>query len=386
MTALDRPLTAGPAASVTAYQAETAIRFEASALRGGTAPTPFQGAAWLASWYEAMAGRVGLTPVVVTVRRACTGELALVLPLVRHRIGSLWVIEFADLHLTDYNAPLIGPAAPRDRREAAQLWRAVRRALPPADLVRLAKMEAAFGGTPNPFALLPGATACALNGNLVRLGPDYDAWRYAGLPRTDRTNLERVWRVFTKHPDAAFERVTDPERARAVLAAIENLQERRMDALGATYFLNEPDVAAVYRRFVERGVADGSAVLTALVAGGEIVAGELGLCQGERYIRIRSGHSGGHWSKCAPGRLLIERTMAALHAEGVHCIDFSIGNYDYKRRFGTEPLPLVDFVAPLSWRGLAPALRARLVGRLRAYPELDRRLRAWLGRFTFAKV
>ncbi|GMA76016.1 hypothetical protein GCM10025880_24330 [Methylorubrum aminovorans] len=70
----------------------------------------------------------------------------------------------------------------------------------------------------------------------------------------------------------------------------------------------------------------------------------------------------------------------------MRCVDFSIGNYDYKRRFGTEPLALVDLVAPLGWRGLAPALRARLVGRLRAHPELDRRLRAWLGRFTFAKV
>ncbi|GAA0237764.1 hypothetical protein LNAOJCKE_1735 [Methylorubrum aminovorans] len=386
MTALDRPLAAARASSATDYRAETATRFEVSALRGGTAPTPFQGADWLASWYEAMAGRAGLTPVIVTVRQARTGELALVLPLVLRRIGSLRLIEFADLDLTDYNAPLIGPAAPRDRREAARLWRAVRRALPPADLVRLAKMETAFGGAPNPLALLPGAIACALNGNLVRLGPDYDAWRYAGLERTARKELERIWRVFTKHPDAAFERVTDPAWARAVLAAIENLQKRRMDALGATYFLNEPDVAAVYHRLVERGLADGSTVVTALVAGGEIVAGLLGLRLGERYIMIRIGQAGGRWSNCSPGRLVIERTMAFLHAEGVRCVDFSIGNYDYKRRFGTEPLALVDLVAPLGWRGLAPALRARLVGRLRAHPELDRRLRAWLGRFTFAKV
>ncbi|GMA76017.1 hypothetical protein GCM10025880_24340 [Methylorubrum aminovorans] len=74
MTALDRPLAAARASSATDYRAETATRFEVSALRGGTAPTPFQGADWLASWYEAMAGRAGLTPVIVTVRQARTGS------------------------------------------------------------------------------------------------------------------------------------------------------------------------------------------------------------------------------------------------------------------------------------------------------------------------
>ena len=35
-----------------------------------------------------------------------------------------------------------------------------------------------------------------------------------------------------------------------------------------------------------------------------------------------------------PGLLVTERTMAALHAEGVRRFDLSIGNQDYQRRFG----------------------------------------------------
>lgn len=48
---------------------------------------------------------------------------------------------------------------------------------------------------------------------------------------------------------------------------------------------------------------------------------------------IRISNGGARWSKCSPGRLIIERTMAALHQDGVREFDFSIGNYAYKRRF-----------------------------------------------------
>lgn len=397
MTVLDRELGRSPVggladrpANPVRYRVEVARHVSETAFRGGFAPTSFQTAAWLDSWYEALAGRDDPSPLVVTVRDRQTGELALVLPLVLRRIGSLRVIEFADLNLTDYNAPILGPGAPRGRAEAVRLWRAVRRALPRADLIRLAKMEADGGQRPNPITLLPGAVPCALNGNVIRIDGDYDAWRRAGLEKTVRKELERSWRVFSKNPGAAFLRVTDHAQAQALLAAIDQRQEARMATLGAEYFLNEPDIAAFYRRLVDRALAEGSAVLTALMAGdggdAEMVAGLLGLRQGDRYIMIRIGQTGGRWANCSPGRLIIERTMAALHAEGVRTFDFSIGNYDYKRRFGCAPLPLVDVVRPLGWRGLAPAARALLVGHLRTRPELDRRMRAWLGRFDAFKL
>lgn len=397
MTVLDRELgqspvhgLAGQSTTPVEYRVEVARQAGESAFRGGFSPTIFQTATWLDSWYETLAGRDDVTTLIVTIRDGRTGDLAMVLPLVLRRIASLRVIEFADLNLTDYNAPILGPAAPRGRAEAIRLWRAVRRALPRADLIRLAKMEADQRQRPNPLTLLPGAVACALNGNVIRIDGDYDGWRRLGLEKTVRKELERSWRVFAKNPGAAFVRVTEPDHAQRLLAAIDRRQETRMASLGTDYFLNEPDVAAFYRRLVERALADGSAVLTALMADDgaeqEVVAGLLGLRQGDRYIMIRIGQTGGRWANCSPGRLIIERTMAALHADGVRTFDFSIGNYDYKRRFGCETLPLVDFVRPLSWRGLAPAARALFVGHLRTRPELDRRMRTWLGRFSAFKL
>jgi CelD/BcsL family acetyltransferase involved in cellulose biosynthesis len=94
---------------------------------------------------------------------------------------------------------------------------------------------------------------------------------------------------------------------------------------------------------------------------------------------VRISNAGEKWSMCSPGRLIIERTMAALHGDGVRKFDFSIGNYDYKRRFGVQHLLLVAVTAALSWRGLPLELRERGAKALRPYPRLKAALKRVLG-------
>ncbi|MCC8940184.1 hypothetical protein H8A99_27900, partial [Bradyrhizobium sp. Arg68] len=86
-------------------------------------PTAFQHPQWYASWYRAFAATDGVDPLIAVVTDASSGERAALLPLIRHRQGGLRVVEFADLNLTDFNAPLLGPAAPRDVTAARRLWR-----------------------------------------------------------------------------------------------------------------------------------------------------------------------------------------------------------------------------------------------------------------------
>ena len=49
----------------------------------------------------------------------------------------------------------------------------------------------------------------------------------------------------------------------------------------------------------------------------EVVATLLGIRTGSRYVMIRISNTGEKWSNCSPGRLIIERTTAALHRDGV---------------------------------------------------------------------
>jgi CelD/BcsL family acetyltransferase involved in cellulose biosynthesis len=357
---------------------------QAAAGWGGFDPsTPFQHPQWVAAWYGAFANTRGIVPLIAVITDASTGERTALLPLILRKQDGIRIVEFADLDLTDYNAPLLGAAAPRDARTARRIWRdllaALRKMPGGADLIRLRKLPLDLDGRPNPLALLDAAGPCSLNGNLVNTGEDYDAWRYQ-LERTARKELERSWRVFARHPGAGFRLAADADEALKFLAATEVQQGTRMRSLGLDFILNEAGCADFYRSLVRDGAATGYAVASALTAGEEIVATLLGIRTGSRYVMIRISNAGGQWANCSPGRLIIERTMAALHEDGVREFDFSIGNYAYKRRFGVTRTPLVDLSAALSWRGVPHALRDRAVRRLRRCPRFEAVLKRALGK------
>jgi CelD/BcsL family acetyltransferase involved in cellulose biosynthesis len=341
--------------------------------------TPFQHPQWYDAWYAAFADAEGVEPLIAVVTDKSSGEQAALLPLIRRKQDNVAVVEFADLNLTDYNAPIFGSAAPRDAKAARALWRsllsALRRMPDRADLIRLRKVPADLDGKPNPLALLNTAGPCLLNGNLVTTGEDYDAWRYT-LEKTVRKELERSWRVFTRDPAASFAIITDTNEALRILSTTELQQGTRMQSLGRNYVLNDETCAAFYRNLVRDGVDNGYALVTVLTVGDEVVATLLGIRTGARYVMVRISNAGDKWSNCSPGRLIIERTMAALHRDGVREFDFSVGNYAYKRRFGVTRLPLIDISAALSWRGWPYALRDHMVRTVRNYPRLD----AWLKR------
>jgi len=345
--------------------------------------TPFQHRQWYDAWYGAFAGADGVEPLIAVVTDASTGELAVMLPLIRRRQSNIRIVEFADLDLTDYNAPILGNAAPRDARAARVLWRdllkALRRMQGGADLIRLRKVPVDLDGRANPLALLDAAGPCSLNGNLVTTDETYDAWRYT-LEKTVRKELERSWRVFTRDPAAAFKLITDHHEALKILSTTEVQQGTRMQSLGLNFVLNDETCAAFYRNLVRDGVGSGYALVSALTVGDEVVATLLGIRAGAHYVMIRISNAGEKWSNCSPGRLIIERTMAALHQDGVREFDFSVGNYAYKRRFGVARLPLVDISAALRWRGLPYALRDRVARELRSYPQLTAFLKRALGK------
>ena len=133
-----------------------------------------------------------------------------------------------------------------------------------------------------------------------------------------------------------------------------------MHDLGQSYSLDDESSVAFHRELIVRGLADGYVVLTALTCGEEIVASLLGIRTGSHYVMVRISNAGKAWSNCSPGRLVIERTMAMLHADGVRTFDFSVGSYDYKRRFGVSDVALVDLTAALSWRGWPVIIRDKL--------------------------
>lgn len=339
---------------------EAAAKLEGAMAQGRA--TPFQNRHWLGAWYRSFASNERARPLIAVISDARSRDLVAILPLSIQTQRGLRIAEFAGA--ADYNAPILGPAATGSSTETAAWWRDLCRELArlpdKCDLVRFRKMPAAMAGWVNPLASLAGVQPSALTGHLVQVGDDYDVYRYS-LEKTVRKELERSWRVFAKHDGATFRQVHEIDEALNTFAALEAQQSARMHDLGQSYSLDDESSAAFHRELIVRGLADGYVVLTALTCGEEIVATLLGIRTGSHYVMVRISNAGKAWSNCSPGRLVIERTMAMLHADGIRTFDFSVGSYDYKRRFGVSDVALVDLTAALSWRGWPVIIRNKLL-------------------------
>lgn len=369
------PAAASPEASEfrvdIAYDIAYALAIAAREAQDGVG-TPFQGRAWLTAWHRAFAsGSGGVEPLIAIVREKASGQLAMILPLTWSRRGRRAVIAAADAGVTDYNAPILGPAAPVDEAGARRLWKAARRALPPADLIEITKSPRLVAGRANPLSLLASATPSSLSGNIIDIDAPFETF-VRGFERKFRKELGREKRVFEAIEGARFEIVTDPARADHVLDELARMQSARIRALGRAYRLDDADASSFYRRLLRDGLASGAVTLTALTIGDETVAALLGVVEGDHYAMVRLGQAGAPWSHFSPGRLVIMETMRALRGRGLRRFDFTIGDYDYKRRLGVAPVPLVDLVEAASWRGWGYALRHRARVALRASPVARR--------------
>lgn len=326
--------------------------------------TAFQHGDWLGPWYEAFHD---VAPLIAVISDAATGKDVAVVPMISHVRRGVRIVEFADLGVSDNNAPILALDAEMDADAINRALVDALRALPDRfDLLRLKKMPAHVGGKPNPLVSLGRIGSSSLNGNLVLMGDSYEDYQAS----IKRMQMPRCWRVFSRHDGARFEIATDVARANEFLDVMDLQQQARMHKLGSRFVLNDRAHARFYREVARQGVADGYVVVSALVCDEAVVATAFGVRSGATYFLLRISHAGESWSSCSPGLLVTERTMAALHAEGVRRFDLSIGNQDYKRRFGAEQVPLTDVSVALSWRGAPYAWRDHAAQGLRRYPRL----------------
>ncbi len=327
----------------------------------------FQHGYWLGPWYAAFDD---VAPLIAVITNAATGKDIAMVPMISHTRRGIRIVEFADLGVADNNAPILACDAALDASDARRVATALvdaLRALPDRfDLLRLRKMPTHVDGRPNPLVSLGRMGSCSLNGNLVLAGDDYAEYQAS----IRRMQMPRCWRVFSRHKGARFEIATDVARASELLDVMDAQQQVRMRKLGSRFVLNDETHARFYREVARQGVAEGYAVISALICDEGVVATTLGVRHGATYFLLRISHAGTPWSNCSPGLLVTERTMAALHAQGVRRFDLSIGNQDYKRRFGAERVPLTDVSIALSWRGAPYALRDHAAQEMRRHPRL----------------
>lgn len=319
-------------------------------LEGSTFQSPF----WLANWFVVIGQDSSVDPLLVMIRDA-RGEVLLACPLVRRREGGVTVLEFPDLGVSDYAAPLLRRDSVARLPQGEALWALIAGALPPTDLLRFERLCPTVAGMANPLYDHPRARLNRLTGWVT---PTVDSWEgfRSVLSGRQRENSAKNRRRFLRQPDAEIVIHNDPEAALAALARLDALQESRMREKGQAYQLNNPRIAAFYRRLVETGLAEGKTLIAELRAGGETIAANLTVLSGQEAVYLRVGSRYGEWSRMSPGVIVTEVAIEEALGRGARVFDFAMGDYVYKRRLGGAEMKLRDLVLPLSLRGAPSAL------------------------------
>lgn len=309
----------------------------------------FQHSSWLRHWYASVGTQPGIEPLLLTARKEGAGTDALLLPMIRRREGAFRFVEGADLGISDYQAPLMREGLQLSEGDARVLWAAVREALDGSDVLRMDKALVACGNETNPWLLMVPSRPSELFGNRFRAQDNYADWM-KHIGKHARKEFERCWRVFSKAPAARFVRARSVEEGLALLRQLAALQNERQ-ATTPGYQLDQPVFTRFYEDYLRENLGSGRCVMTALMSGNEMVAGLFSVYDGERFTMLRIAMGGEQWKGCAPGKLLLERSIHAMHQIGCREFDFAIGDYQHKKVFCTTPLPLREICVPLSILG-----------------------------------
>lgn len=347
-----------------------------SALYEHSDATPFQHGVWLQHVYTRLAPARSATRCIVTARRAADGKLVMVMPLLRRRQGLLRMVEFADLGVADYAAPVL------DRRVAAALRadptvsRRISTALGRFDLLRIERVA----DSPDAVQSLVADARSKRHlyrTHTVRLPGTMEAWR-KGTSRSFNRYLKRKAKKLATYGEPRLRTVTDPEEIDGLMTLLQSYREARFRDSRAVDLVQDPDCFALYSAVARDGAAGiGPARLSVLEVDSEPVALSLDLVGRDVDYYLIPGYST-ELQGCSLGLTLVEMLVAAAIDRGQANYDLTVGDESYKADFGAVSRPLFEVYLPRTALGHAAA-----VGRtayLHARRQAKRALTTWESR------
>lgn len=309
-----------------------------AALFDGSAATAFQHPLWLDSLYVRLAAHAGARPLVVVVRRRASGALAMVLPLLRIRRGPIRTIEFADLRVSDYLAPVCSPETFADLLEDEQACAEIRRLVRPFDLLRMTKLP--DGRLPIESLLgAPRRVSMETNAYATVLVAPFEQWRASALDRSYQKELAKKYRQLQKKGALSFFCCDDSASVSEAMEAMKQYRGPRFQAQGDGDLLQRPEYYGFYSDVAVRGL--GSFVrLYAMKMDGNVIAAVLGLCHRGSFLVIMSAFDIAGYKSQSLGSLMFEQVARDCIERGDQMLDFTIGDEPYKKLFGAQPSPM----------------------------------------------
>jgi CelD/BcsL family acetyltransferase involved in cellulose biosynthesis len=295
--------------------------------------TAFQHPYWLERLYTKLVPCQNAEPLVVTVRSTVDRTLAMVLPLVRRRHGGLRVVEFADLHVSDYNALVSSPSSIAEILQNKFVTRAIRHALLPYDLLRVQKLTdgAMAVGT------LFGAGPCLpmpMSAHAVPLQLPFEQWRTDHMDGSYRKELDKKERQLRRRGAVRFECLTDPA---VIGTAFDVMRDYRRLRFSDEDLLQKAAYFEFYLEIATQGAAQGFTRTYALFVDNQLAGAALGLVHNKQLLVVLSGFDLNGFKKYSIGSLVFQEIAKDALERGDLCLDFTIGDEPYKRLFGAQP-------------------------------------------------
>lgn len=337
-------------------------------LEAAGALTPFQSLAWVRPLYAELAPNLGARPLVVLVRDRPGGAPVMLLPLCARRLYGIRVIEFADLGASDYNAPILAENFTPSPNQWRDLWRRILAALAPSGAaLRLNKAPLLIEGRKNPMvAFGDRSTPMGFSAWSVSLPPTRAEFCETTLDPSFAREIAKKFRRVAKHGAIEFAFAETPIEKRVAFDILTRQRQARFDEMGrVSNALAQPD----YRRFYRSAAVESAASLAQLAllkVGGEIVATLFALRRRDAFHVIMSTFEGGEWKRCSLGSVLIQAAAEHCIDLGVATFDLTIGDEDYKQKFGARPSPLFAAWTPITPLGAGLVFTARIAARLKA--------------------
>jgi CelD/BcsL family acetyltransferase involved in cellulose biosynthesis len=311
---------------------------EYAALFRNSAATAFQHPIWLHGIYSKLVPAADARPLVVVVRYRASGILAMVLPLLRVRRGPVRTVEFADLRVSDYLAPVCTAKVFSDLLLDQGACLQIRRLVAPFDLLRMPKLP--DGRIPIETLLgAPRRVAMDTNAYSTVLFAPFQQWRANALDRSYQKELAKKWRQLQKKGTPEFSCCEDGASIAAAMEVMKKLRGPRFQAQGDGDLLQRPEYFDFYSDMALRGL--GSFVrLYAMKLDGDVIAAVLGLRHGDSLLVIMSAFDIAGYKNQSLGALTFEQVARDCIERGDRILDFTIGDESYKRLFGAQPSPM----------------------------------------------
>lgn len=327
--------------------------------------TAFQHPIWLDRLYRTAAA-VRAAPQIVTVR--LDRQLAMVLPLMSRRRGPLRVIEFADLGVSDYAAPICQPGMLEVLAANPAVRSRLRAVLHACDVIRLKKVLDGHAGLDR----LLGAqhsVRLEVSAHSVRLHEPFGDWRKGVMSASRQSSLARKRRALARKGAVRFEQVRESGR---IVRAMEAMREFRKIRFAGDLF-QQPAFYDFYLAVALEGAACGYARTFALWLDDQLIGVLMGLSHRKRFLFLLAGMDFAAHGAQSIGALAFEDLARDCIAQGDAVLDFTIGDEPYKQEFGARPEPLWMVTVPVSLPGRAGAWMAHRRGRRGTQADLRAR-------------